>query len=370
MAANGQWIGTYGGTNSGSLLVDLDDRGAFYEGYGYAFSAQPVPTFFARLRTQNKDATQSLPIEILPINPRTNTPLTADELVKFYPDVPIPKSGSLKFAHADSTLNVEITTDIGTTLTAALPRTMADQPSALTPISSISSWHNFRERFSTLKPRARIFRGQRRPERLRTTFHRTGRADIYRFRYEDIPILHRHLTSRTKHLFNLNDPDQFGAFLNLAQHHGYPTPLLDWTYSPFVAAFFAYRHVAKTGGTSGNSEKVRIFMFDADRWKQDWPQNLSLTPYGANLSVIEFLALDNERLVPQQSASTITNIDDVESFIGFLEAQKDHKYLEVIDLPVSERTDVMQELSVTGITAGALFPGLDGACEELKERLF
>ena len=43
---------------------------------------------------------------------------------------------------------------------------------------------------------------------------------------------------------------------------------------------------------------------------------------------------------------------------------------QVIDLPLSERPHVMRELSVMGITAGTLFPGLDGACEELKERNF
>jgi hypothetical protein len=30
----------------------------------------------------------------------------------------------------------------------------------------------------------------------------------------------------------------------------------------------------------------------------------------------------------------------------------------------------MRELALMGITAGSLFPGLDGACEELRERLF
>jgi hypothetical protein len=44
------------------------------------------------------------------------------------------------------------------------------------------------------------------------------------------------------------------------------------------------------------------------------------------------------------------------------------KYLSAIDLPVSERKQVVQELGYMGITAGSLFPGLDGACEELRER--
>jgi len=75
-------------------------------------------------------------------------------------------------------------------------------------------------------------------------------------------------------------------------------------------------------------------------------------------------------MIPQQAASTITNVDDIESYIKSLEKIDGGTYLRAIDLPWSERRAVIQELNYMGITAASLFPGLDGACEELKERHF
>jgi hypothetical protein len=48
----------------------------------------------------------------------------------------------------------------------------------------------------------------------------------------------------------------------------------------------------------------------------------------------------------------------------------DSVYLKAIDIPWRERSKVMRELRYMGITAGAMFPGLDGICEELKELNF
>jgi hypothetical protein len=74
--------------------------------------------------------------------------------------------------------------------------------------------------------------------------------------------------------------------------------------------------------------------------------------------------------LPQQSISSVTNIDDLESYLSLSENVTGKSFLRAIDLPVSERQVVMQELALMGITAGSLFPGLDGACLQLKERYF
>jgi len=116
-------------------------------------------------------------------------------------------------------------------------------------------------------------------------------------------------------------------------------------------------------------EKVRIFVFDHREWRARYPQFSKLTPSRPHFSIMEFIAIDNERMIPQQSISSVTNIDDIETYIRSLEAP-DRQYLRIIDLPVRERPLVMQELSVMGITAGSLFPGLDGTCEELREQFF
>jgi hypothetical protein len=75
-------------------------------------------------------------------------------------------------------------------------------------------------------------------------------------------------------------------------------------------------------------------------------------------------------MIPQQAASTVTNVDDMETYIRKRETSAKKKYLQAIDLPVRERKQVVRELSYMGITASSLFPGLDGVCAELRERNF
>jgi hypothetical protein len=88
------------------------------------------------------------------------------------------------------------------------------------------------------------------------------------------------------------------------------------------------------------------------------------------MTMLEPLAINNQRVVPQQSASLVTNVDDLEWYIREKETSSNRTFLSAIDLPASERAIVMKELELMGINAGSLFPGLDGACNQLRERFF
>jgi len=169
----------------------------------------------------------------------------------------------------------------------------------------------------------------------------------------------------------MRKPEEHGAFVSLAQHHGYPTPLLDWTRSAFVGAYFAYRKLRNSDAMRAlPDQKVRIYVFDREQWAGELLQINRLAPALPHLSLLDALEIENARIISQQALSTITNIDDVETYIRFVEHSRAKSYLQVIDLPVQERPSVITELQQMGITAGSMFPGLDGACEALKEQYF
>jgi hypothetical protein len=366
---NGQWIGRYGGSRRGPIIVNVDERQSFFQGAASILDDDPAAaTSMGFFTTTTKARDFQCQASIFPVDPATRNITTWEVVQHLFP------TGANMSRHADvrgawnsDTLKISWTTDIGLVGEATLPRTKANAPSELSPVEK--NWSAFKEYVADLESGRFLFRGQNEPRRLRTSFHRSGRADVLRFVREDIQSLHRNLSARTKHVFNLKDPDEFGAFLNLIQHHGYPTPLLDWTYSPYVAAFFAYRGISnEEADNAPATSKVRVLVLDQRQWRSDFPQIPWLEPATLHFSIFEFLGIENERMIPQQAASTVTNVDDIEAYIASHSREK--TYLSAIDLPLRERRRAIQELSFMGITASSLFPGLDEACEDLKQRNF
>jgi hypothetical protein len=369
---NGQWIGKFSGSNNGEMTVNVDDRGSYFQGVAYVNDLDAnLPGIVAAFRTKDRDSDFSFRTDQLwAIHPRSKNSAPWDEVKQLYPPgLAFPTYADAIGRWDRSSLKIDWKTDIGTSAHWEAPRSRGGEPSDLKPLQM--AWADFKKYVSELTGR-NLFRGQEQSWRLRTTFHRAGRADVIRFVAEDIKLLHRNLSARTRHIFNLGNPDENGAFFSLIQHHGYPTPLLDWTYSPYVAAFFAYRGVSRSEAEQADpGRRVRVFVLD-ERWRTEIQQLLMLDRPFPHFSIAEFIAIENQRTIPQQSVSAITNVDDVESYIREKELRFGHgqAFLTAIDLPASERTAVFRELGYMGVTAGSLFPGLDGACEELRERSF
>lgn len=365
----GQWIGTAEGTNAGLVVVDLDHMGGYYSGHAYLFESEPnAPSTLAKLRTTEIQTRYNLEnCKLDPLHPSSPVVLSRDDLKRDFPEIEFPVSAGISLELTPEGLIGEWQTDIGTSGRATLLRSQADNPSNLKPLETVSTWSKFKDFALDLPPRRYILRGQDCCKRLRTSFHRTRRKDLVTYLTVDMPHAHHVLTARTRHLFNLLNPVENGAFLNLLQHHGYPTPLLDWSYSPFVAAFFAYRF---RRSREPDDQTVRILCFDKEAWERDFQQIQSLAFARLHFSLMEALTIENSRAMPQQSVSSVTNLDDIESYILAQQEKTGTEYLRAIDLPFRERRKVMEELSLMGITAGSLFPGLDGACEELRGRYF
>lgn len=373
----GQWIKRI--ESGQTYLLDIDDCGTFFEGHFHIFRPDG-PLIFGPLRTDGYSANETFSCQVFTFTPDRKLVITGQQARDFYPKGTVPIQVNISLTRNARTLNASWVDEEGSRGNVTLTASRSHKRSDRRPISRVKTWEAFKGEAMSVEPHRYIFRGQPMPFRLRTSFHRTRRKDLLRFVSNDIPQLHRVLSARTKHIFDLKDPDQNGAFWSLIQHHGYPTPLLDWTYSPFVAAYFAFKGARDAGQRERSGEvgadiraashKVRIFRFDKREWIKDWKQIQTVVNVQPHFSVLETLPMENERSLPQQALSTISSADDIEDYIGICERINNKSYLEVFDLPTECWKQVLRELSLMGITAGSLFPGFDGACQALKEQMF
>jgi hypothetical protein len=251
------------------------------------------------------------------------------------------------------------------------------------PTETINTWHQFDEAVSAANGAARgdhahaslVFRGL-----ARSTY--ANRSSLARLG-NDSSALERHLIRNFRKYAHREAPGPtLWDWLSLAQHHGLPTRLLDWTFSPFVAAHFAT-------ATSPDSDAV-VWAVDFGAAHELLPEQLrrALGDEGATVFTTELLAAHAPRLedldelgagepfalffeppslddrIVNQSAVLSAMSDGTASMDDWLEAHPGlwHAW----EITERAKAEIRERLDQAGVTERVLTPGLDGLATWLR----
>lgn len=169
------------------------------------------------------------------------------------------------------------------------------------------------------------------------------------------------------------EPRNDWDLLALAQHHGLPTRLLDWTFSSLAALWFVVRNLPekKDNGKDFENGVVWVLCAIVDDFRLDTNHN---GPFDnkSRTRIFRPKAI-SPRIVAQSGVFTVHRLQKPGSDkkFKFVPLEKNRNYknkLVKFIVPPSAFPGIRSELNMMNANAALLFPDLDGLCSHLAWR--
>ncbi len=237
-----------------------------------------------------------------------------------------------------------------------------------------------------------IFRGEDSDRPFQTTFERACRqwTDISNTKEIENKLIYEF--QRRAHLYVPNPPpavDDTMEWLALMQHYGAPTRLLDWTYSLFIATFFALEKVKDEKKVKDEAivwaintdwidlEPKKIIRASiGEKWLKEWVDKRTGKAFDKVFRKHNALFVHrtnphilNQRLSTQQGLFLCPGSISKSFEDNILALPNSQKNIYKICIPLRIREELILRLHRMNINAESLFPGLDGFARSLWTRL-
>jgi len=251
-------------------------------------------------------------------------------------------------------------------------------------VLKLETWSDYKRFVDNLSENW-VYRGQANADwALENAIERTDFIKLYKG--VEVDFLAEFQRGARNYLNRDETPEHLIEWLALMQHHGAPTRLLDFTKSPFIAAYFAFEHCSQESGN-----RVAIWAMNIkclkqaaiERLQEIFSTELKSSGNLINESLFEKIFYQNScslifpvepfrmnRRYSLQQSIFVSTGNSYEPFMKQLAFLKDaiKKAVLKIEIPVALQKEVLRDLQRMNLHRASLFPDLDGYAASLRLR--